>query len=94
MGRIVTKAKSPLKICGYVQFPPPGKIHKAKKKGGGELTLIISIKILYGVKMLEEYDSDELPATKESVHEIKEAIGYEGSSRSAYRIFKTTAIEY
>jgi hypothetical protein len=84
--RIVTKAKSPLKICGYVQFPLPGKVDKAKKK---KKKMALT---LYDVKMLEEYDAGELPATKEMVHEIKEAIGYEGSSRSAYRIFKTTAI--
>jgi hypothetical protein len=44
--------------------------------------------------MVEEYDTGELPATKESVHEIKEATGHEGSSRSVYRIFKTIAAEY
>jgi hypothetical protein len=34
--------------------------------------------MLYDVKMLEEYGTGELPASKKFVHEIKEAVGYEG----------------
>jgi 3-deoxy-D-manno-octulosonate 8-phosphate phosphatase KdsC-like HAD superfamily phosphatase len=43
---------------------------------------------------LEVYDTDELPATKKLVQEITEAVGYEGSSQSVYRILKATGIKY
>jgi hypothetical protein len=37
--------------------------------------------------MLEEYGTGELPASKKFVHEIKEAVGYEGWAVDLYIAF-------